>query len=156
MDIDPGQIIASAGLLAIATAAAYLDVRFRTLPNWLCLICAGAGLGVAISQFGIANITWHLAHCGLALAIGMALFATRMWGGGDAKLYAAFALWFPIEEFFRLIWWISLAGLLLVLGAFLLRAKAESSSWSIGKGVPYGVAISAGAVVTWASIVWLP
>jgi prepilin peptidase CpaA len=146
------QNIALVALVAIAVAAGYLDVRFRRLPNWLSLICAAAGLGFAFSIYGSADTLWHLAHGALALAIGMALFAARMWGGGDAKYYAASAFWFPLEAFFHLVWWISLTGLALVILALLLRGKATASTWLSVSGVPYGVAIGAGTVVTWATI----
>lgn len=146
-----GSIIASVCLAATIIAAAYLDVRFRVLPNWLCLLCAAAGLGIAISQSGTPEFLWHLAHSAIALVIGVSLFAGQIWGGGDAKFYAAVALWFPANEFFSLVWWISLAGLALVIGLLLLRRRAEGAGWSVVKGVPYGVAIGAGAAITWAT-----
>ena len=82
----------------------------------------------------------------------MALFAARMWGGGDAKYYAASALWFPLEAFFHLVWWISLAGVVLIVVALLLRKRTTASGWLAESGVPYGVAIGAGTVVTWVTI----
>lgn len=147
-----GHNIALVVQLAIAFAAGYLDLRFRRLPNWLCLISATAGIGFALGLYGSAGLLWHLAHGAVALGIGMALFAARMWGGGDAKYYAASALWFPLEVFFHLVWWISLTGLALVIVALLLRKKAAASSWLSVSGVPYGVAIGAGTVVTWVTI----
>ena len=89
-------------LVALALAAAFYDLRFRRIPNWLCL--TGAILGIVlnyrISQFaGLRQASLGVA---LAVAIYFPLFALRAMGGGDVKLMAAIGAlvgpsnWFPI------------------------------------------------------------
>jgi prepilin peptidase CpaA len=84
----------------------------------------------------------------VALGLGMftifaLLFAIGMMGGGDVKLLAAVALWFP---------WQSLPVLLFimaVLGGIVTLATLVEHRWRGRMGppeVPYGVAISLAAL----------
>ena len=76
-------------LAALVLAAAIYDLRFRRIPNWLCLTgtILGFVLNYRISQFaGLRPASLGVA---LALAIYFPLFALRAMGGGDVKLMAA-------------------------------------------------------------------
>lgn len=137
--------------IALACTAAIWDIRHRTIPNWLCLVTAICGLLVAAVPFDASLLLMHAAHLLVALVIGMGLFALRWWGGGDAKLYAAVAGWFPVAEFFQLMFWISIAGVLLVLGVFVRRGRMKRPRGEAGRALPYGVAIAAGMIATLAS-----
>ncbi len=146
-----GLILAS---LFACTAAAW-DIRHRTIPNWLCLGTAMCGLLTTALTFNAADLLMHAAHSVVAMIVGIALFALRWWGGGDAKFYAAVATWFSITDFFPLIFWISLAGLVLVLGLFVLRRFKKRPAGEAGKAIPYGVAIAAGMIATRAAAIAL-
>ena len=143
--------IALTGLLAIA---AWLDARSRKLPNWL----AGAILLVGIIQIAFlgdwANIGWHFAHGGIALVIGMILFAIGWVGGGDAKTYAALAVSFPLAHALPLLGTVSIA--MLILAVFWIavhRWKRRRAGQSKPKSkddfakIPLGVAIAAGGII---------
>ena len=133
----------------VSVAGAIMDIRKRSLPNWLSAvlaITAGGGLALAAGADALASSALHSL---LALLVGMLVFKLGMVGGGDAKFYAAAALGLPIGQALPFLGWTSLAGLLLLLvmvvGRRVVRS-AEGANWSWS--VPYGVAISAGFIAT--------
>ncbi|HYD06280.1 MAG TPA: prepilin peptidase [Reyranella sp.] len=142
-------IVATSLLALCALTGAWLDVATRRLPNWLCLATALAGLTVTVASGGLNDAISPALHAGLALAVGMALFGSGLIGGGDAKFYAACAAWFPLSAGFWLVFAVSLAGLLLVLGWLgyrkLTRAKPSEKTGNFAL-VPYGLAVAAGAL----------
>lgn len=139
-------------LVLLAGIGAWLDWRTRRLPNWLCGATFLAGLGVAVITVGLAAAALQVWHAALALLVGMALFAPGLIGGGDAKFYAAVAVWFPLAEGFRLLFLVALAGLVLTVALWGMvwrrhgRAGAGADPPVPPRTVPYGVAIAAGAL----------
>jgi prepilin peptidase CpaA len=87
----------------------------------------------------------------------MVLFAMGAIGGGDAKFYSAISAWFAIEEAFRLLFSVSLVGLVLALLFWRGRKLVGPPGSGAGSGshlmVPFGVAIAAGAVIRKAALV---
>lgn len=153
----PLDLAAFLVLAGLAGLGAWLDLRHRLLPNWLCALTLLAGLAFAFAQGGWPAVASGGGHALAALAVGMGLFALGAIGGGDAKFYSALAAWFVIEEGFRLLFSVSLAGLLLALLFWRGRKLARPSGSDAGSGshhdmVPYGVAIAAGAVVRKAAL----
>ena len=135
----------AAGLSILAISK---DVSQRTIPNWLCLVTAVAGLLYAVTTADAETLLMHLAHLLVALAIGMAFFALRWWGGGDAKFYAAVTAWFPLSAYFQLVFWISIVGLMLVIVTLAKRWRRLANAAEKSVGLPYGVAIGAGMIIT--------
>jgi prepilin peptidase CpaA len=91
----------------------------------------------------------HLTHFIVALAVGMLLFKVGWVGGGDAKLYAAAALWFAGTNAALLIFATGLAGLVLAI-FYILKRKLGSPpdrSKRTERRIPYGVAIAGGALI---------
>ena len=132
-------------LAVFALAGAWTDIRSRTIPNLLVLATALAGLAFPAIAGDWNAVLMHLAHFGVALLIGLGLFAAKFWGGGDGKFYAAVAAWFPIDDFFLLMFAISAVGLFLVLGVI---ARNGGKMFARGAAsVPYGVAIGLGALL---------
>jgi prepilin peptidase CpaA len=80
---------ATAVLLAVLVIlAAFWDIRWRRIPNWLTL--AGVVLGLALSWFlEVPGILASLKGLGLAFAIYFILYLLRGMGAGDVKLMAA-------------------------------------------------------------------
>lgn len=147
------NIVEWIGLAALAGFALYgglSDARFRTIPNLLCLAMATSGIVFALLAFDHLHAVYHLLHLAAALLIGMAFFALKWWGGGDAKFYAAGAAWFPISSFFALVLWISIFGILLLLATHRFRQK-NADVPRTAASVPYGVAIAGGFLATRAS-----
>ena len=137
----PDALLLALGLLLLLTAGT--DVRTYTIPNRLNLLIAvlaplfwwsvelppwpdvATRIGVALLVFGL-----------LALA-----FAVGMMGGGDVKLAAAVALWFPPLATVKMLVVMSIAGGVLTLLLLLIhRARTREGRPKI----PYGVAIAAG------------
>lgn len=138
------------GLLLIP--ASWLDWRERRIPNWLSLLILFAGLIFSFASGGIGALGLSAAHATIALFGGMALFALRVVGAGDAKLYAAVAGWFSLFDGLRLFVSVALAGLVLLVIWFVIRRVSGKRVTRAGDDphdmLPYGIAISLGAVLT--------
>lgn len=122
---------------ALAVLAAVLDLKTRTVPDWIPAVVLVWGLIGSI--LGVLPITFVQALLGLAVAavLTMPLFAIRAFGGGDVKLACACAACLgPVDTVLMLIA-TALAGGLLGLVA-LARKRAT---------LAYVPAIAAGAVV---------
>jgi len=140
----------------LLAGAAIQDLRTRTISNaWPAAIIA---LFVAAYPFGvlIEPLASHLLHFALALAVGMALFALGWFGGGDAKLYAAIALWFTLGTSLALFVSVALAGLVLAIAHLVIRMvqPSETRARAMREGkIAYGVAIAAGAIAALPKVV---
>ena len=145
------------GLLVIA--AGVTDFFTQRIPNWLVLVLAGSFVVQALLHLREVDWVSHLVAAGLCLGVGMLLFSLGQLGAGDAKLVASVALWSGLYSLIRLMFFTSLAGLLLLL--ILLGARRAVSAHGIagdrlpksllaGQGVPFGVAIAVGTLATMA------
>ncbi|CAN7517711.1 prepilin peptidase [Phenylobacterium sp. LjRoot225] len=137
------------------------DLVSYRIPNWISLaliagfaLAAGTGLAAGMS---LGAVGLNLAVGAGALAVGVAMFALGWIGGGDAKLFAAAALWigWPSVESYLAV--TALSGGALSLLLLSLRAPAARTfvlagpAWFArlaepGESVPYGVAIAVGAL----------
>ncbi|MFN3620935.1 prepilin peptidase [Sphingorhabdus sp.] len=135
--------------------AAVSDLRAYRIPNIL--------PGILILLFGVmqfvdssAEIPWeNLAHFGATLIVGMFLFSRGWIGGGDAKLYAATALWFAANGAAALLFFTTIAGALLALSFIVARLTGlRKNIPKEDRRIPYGVAIAAGGVITAAFLGW--
>lgn len=152
------QIPVAAQLLvcALLIAAAVQDGWSLTISNlWPALI-----IGLFMPTFALGalqgTLVSHLLHFVLALAVCMGLFALGGFGGGDAKLYAAIALWFPLDAALSLFVSVVLAGLLLAVAFLSIRMlqTRETRARAMRKGkIPYGVAITIGAIFALPNII---
>jgi prepilin peptidase CpaA len=138
--------------------AALRDVTSYTIPNWisgvliLAFFPAALALGLPLGGIGL-----HVTAGVAALAAGVAMFALRWIGGGDAKLFAAAGLWLGWPAAPEYLAVTAMAGGALALGLLGLRSMwlrpyvAGAPSWlgrlaTEGENVPYGVAIAVGAL----------
>jgi prepilin peptidase CpaA len=149
-------VLASFAILVIV--AALRDVTSYTIPNGLSLALIG-GFPVAALSLGLPLqvVGLHVAVGVAALVAGMVMFALRWIGGGDAKLFAAAALWLGLPAILTYLAVTALAGgglavLLLALRSSHVRPFVPNGpAWfgrlaEPGENVPYGVAIAAGAL----------
>ena len=76
-------------LAALAAAAAYYDVQYRRVPNWLVLIGLVLGFGLNTFVFEAAGFMIALKGFGLATIVYFPLYLLRGMGAGDVKLMMA-------------------------------------------------------------------
>ncbi len=141
--------------VAMLLAAAISDLRAYRIPNALPAILMLL-FGVAQIMDSSATVPWsNLAHFGISLIVGMFLFSRGWIGGGDAKLYAATALWFAWDGAVTLLFFTTIAGA--VLAAAFIAARLLGLRKNIPKKdrrIPYGVAIAIGGVVSASFVGW--
>ena len=143
--------LAAGCLGALCLIGAYLDVRYRRLPNLLVLVTLVAGIGWGWLNHDPGWIGSALLHALIALVVGMGLFRLGMIGGGDAKFYAAVAAWLPLKFALLMLLLVSSAGLVLALIMLARRrivGPPKDSASTDFRSVPYGLAIGIGAIST--------
>ncbi len=150
--------------LAMAFAAIW-DVFTLTIPNRLCLAVGAAFLAAAVlAGLPPLVVVTHVA-CGIGMLVaGFVLFNLRVMGGGDAKLMAVVALWLGATHLGLFVTYMALAGGVLSMVLLLYRARPLPfwllrQPWALQLhdrkgGVPYGVAIAAGALLVFPSTTW--
>ncbi|HEV7288430.1 A24 family peptidase [Sphingomonas sp.] len=134
-------------LVLILVSAGIEDARIREISNWK---NAAIALLALPWWFAMGLNPWPdmAIQLGIALAV-FALFAAAfhfgMMGGGDVKMIAALALWFPFNQLVTLLVIMSLAGgaiTLVMLVEKWVRRRSEQPE------VPYGIAIAIAALLT--------
>jgi prepilin peptidase CpaA len=148
---------------AMAFAAA-TDLFTMTIPNRLTL-----GLGVAffllapIAGLGWQDILSHMSAGAAMLLAGILLFSLGWLGGGDAKLLAAASLWLGFDQLAMFLTYTAAFGGALALAILAYGGTPVSvfplPGWGArlhtkGEGMPYGVAIAAGALFVYPATSW--
>lgn len=136
------------------------DLTTMKIPNWISLILLGVFLPAAfLCGLSLLDIGLHLGLGFAALLVGMAMFALRWIGGGDAKALAVACLWLGPTSMAPFLLWTAVVGGFFCLGLVAARqhypaisALAPGPNWVMRlmepKGdIPYGVAIAIGALV---------
>lgn len=134
--------------------AAIRDVETLTIPNWLNAWLAFLFIPACILAapgWDVANA--HLMTGAVAFVISIVLFMTGVFGGGDAKMIPGVMLWVGPHGTIDFVYGMAIAGgalaILVILARRVVPAHAAPGfayqTLQTGKGVPYGVAIAAGA-----------
>jgi prepilin peptidase CpaA len=143
---------------ALVIIAAFSDAVSFTIPNRVSLLLAATFIPAAMSVGQpIGEIGLCLAVGATALVVAIGMFAAGWIGGGDAKLFAASALWLGLPGAPTFLMFTALAGGALALVLMNARTPWFRSYFTSGPGwlarlampdagVPYGVAIAAGAL----------
>lgn len=151
------SLIALAVFAGLLVYAACSDIASLTIPNWLSIAMATLFAPAALAiNMPLAEIGVHYGFGLAMLVVGFFLFQANIFGGGDAKLVAAAAVWTGFTAFPTFILGTALAGGLLALA--LLSARKWSPFLAAAppfvnrlltpeSGVPYGVAIMAGGLL---------
>jgi prepilin peptidase CpaA len=147
-------IAAFAGLLIYAACS---DIARYIIPNWISIALVAIYPVVALAAGQpLTEIGLHLLFACAVLAVGFFLFAANIIGGGDAKLFAAAAMWTGFNAFFPFFYWTVVAGGLMALALIAARQfvkQAETNPPFVNhllkkqNGIPYGVAIMAGGLM---------
>lgn len=134
------------------------DFVNMTIPNKVTLgLVVGFLITALLVGLDASAIGWHLAAGASALLVTFALFAGGVFGGGDAKMVAATAVWLGFEPLLEYALLAAVMGGALTLLLLQLRCYPWPSmvlNYSFiarltneKEGVPYGVALGAAAMV---------
>ncbi|MFA5949001.1 MAG: prepilin peptidase [Hyphomicrobium sp.] len=143
---------------------AAMDLLTMTIPNRISLLLLASFL-VAAPLIGLSASEFlsHLGAGAIMLAAGIVLFAVGGFGGGDAKLLAAAGLWIGFDNLFTYLIYVSLFGGVLAVMILGYRSLPPYPlpGWAMrlherGTGIPYGIAIAAGALTVFPKTVWFP
>jgi len=142
---------------ATMIVAATYDVLTLTIPNWISLALIALFPLLAVrARLPLHELGRHVAIGVVALAAGIAAFAVGVVGGGDAKLFAAVALFMGPLGIAPYVLAVAIAGGVLAM-IFMLMHQQSVEAWmrrsavlaqivSRGAAIPYGVAIVAGGL----------
>jgi prepilin peptidase CpaA len=164
MIVELARLLLFPSLIAFAATS---DLLTMTISNRISLALVAGFLLLALAC-GLSphSILAHAAAGLLVLAVGLTLFARGLVGGGDAKLAAAVALWLGFGRLFDFALVGALLGGVLTLGILVFRFMPlppwlARHNWALrmheyGAGVPYGIALSAAALLIYPSTIWMP
>ena len=150
---------------AAMTLAGSMDLFTMTIPNRISLLlvagffCLAPFAGLGWTEVGMHVLT------GLAmLMIGIAFFAKGWIGGGDAKFFAATALWLGYEHLFEYALVAAVMGGVLTLALLMIRffqlpAMLAKIGWiarlhNAKHGVPYGIALAVAGLMIYPNTGW--
>jgi prepilin peptidase CpaA len=133
-----------------------------TIPNWISLTLVALFPLVALAAgLTLGDAGLHVAVGVGALLVGMTLFAGNFIGGGDAKLFAAIALYMGTGWIAAYLFAVAIAGGALAVAMLALRWAAHGPFapylarlqhlTRAGAGIPYGIAIAAGGLLVFPS-----
>lgn len=151
---------------AMAFAAA-MDLFTMTIPNRISLVLVAGFFCLApFSGMDLQTAALHVGAGVTMLVLGFACFSMGWIGGGDAKLFAATSLWFGFS--ITLLNYIAMATILGGVLTFVilsvrgrpLPAVLSGESWAeriyrADSGVPYGLALAAGALMAYPESIWM-
>jgi prepilin peptidase CpaA len=153
---DLARYALAAAYTGLMVWAAVSDIRSRLIPNQVVLILLALFIPWTLLSGGLLP---SLEAFGIALVVSVALYAFKVVGAGDSKLFAAAALFAGMDYLPQFALATALTGGAVALvslasrpqrafAMIMLRGKGD---W--GRGVPYGVAIAiGGTAVLWASM----
>jgi len=145
--------------------AAFSDLFSMTISNKISLLLIIGFVFFAWQiEMELVEILRHISIFAIVLVIGFVVFALNLAGGGDIKLLACTALWFGYDTASYLVlssfYGAFLAIIILNWRGMILSPKLHSISWvkqlhEDGFGMPYGVALGAGAITVFPSTLWM-
>lgn len=146
------QLALNAAIAGVAVWAAVSDVRVRRIPNWCVAAIAVLALTCAFVAGGPQLAATSLAVGAASLFCAVAIHALGMVGAGDAKLFAALAIWAGVEGFPAFMG--ALAVATLALSAWSIATRRGRVAVGAGglaalprqQTLPLGLALAAAAV----------
>ena len=164
--MDMSAIIALVFPLTLI-AGAVSDLFRYEIPNSLSLSLLLGYVAYAIAlDSDVVSAIQGLTSGLVVLVAGLVLFRLQFLGGGDVKLLAAAAPWIGWLGLPSFLIWTALWGGLLAVVILIGRGWAKRTSiwgpqwWqrllAVGGGVPYGIAICAGGLMSWTGIINSP
>lgn len=166
------------GALAVATAAAVIDVQQHRIPNWLTFPAMGAGVLLRAYFFGWKGALTALGGLLLVGGIVFLFFAIRAMGAGDVKLLAAVGAIVGPQYGIQVLVVTGIAGGVMAIFYALFRGQLRRTLVNVGSvmkyhatagiqahpelnldnpqtlRLPYGLAIAAGTLYTFVVTYW--
>lgn len=147
------------GLAGLFTAglliAALSDYLRRRIPNGVVIGLIVLYFAAALARISPSAVLSGLAAAGLAFAVTYLLYHFNVFGAGDAKLFTAVALFAGLGQLGTLaLATVLIGGAMAVLVLITRPGRAIRAMTTRGRdsgersGIPYGVAIALGAIVT--------
>lgn len=133
-------VLSAAAAIALLIAS-YHDIRHRSIPNWLPLSVAAAGLLKWLVLGQLAPALWAAAAAAIVFAVSALMFTQGWIGGGDVKLGTAVVFFLGAPATLQFLVLMALAG-----GALAIVLLIVSRGASERPTIPYGVAIAAAAI----------
>ncbi|HVP55667.1 MAG TPA: A24 family peptidase [Candidatus Eisenbacteria bacterium] len=164
--------------LAVAVAAAVMDVQQHRIPNWLTYPTIVAGVLLRSYLFGRSGMWTAVAGCLLVGGIIFVFYAVRAMGGGDLKLMAGLGALLGPRDAVTMLLATAIAGGVLALVYAGYRGQMRSTLGNVGTVVkfhawgglqahpelnldnpaalrmPYGLAIAVGTLYTFVTATW--
>ena len=125
------RLVAGA-LLPLVMLAAYFDIRWRRIPNWLTLSGIVVGLALNSTLDGWSGLRLSAEGFLLGFAVYLLFYCIRAMGAGDVKLMGAVGAiagpvgWFPV--FLAT----ALASGLIAIGLSLAKGRLRKTLWNVG------------------------
>ena len=141
-------------LAALLLAAAGEDAVRLKISNLLCLSVLLAAIAAMVISGFEADVWQNLLVFAALLAGGTFLFGRGLFGGGDVKLLAALGLWCNLGAAVAMLSGVFISGGILAIVVLAVRTFAPAAAAErivILKpkgGIPYGVAIAAGGLLS--------
>lgn len=145
--LDMGEFASVVLLVLLLVSAGIEDARKREIANWkngaIALLAVPFWLASGLPLW--PDVAIQIVVAAIVLAIFATAFHFGMMGGGDVKMIAALALWFPFGQLVTMLIVMSLAGgaitAIMLAEKWLRRRTAQPE-------VPYGIAIAIAALLT--------
>jgi len=147
--------------------AAVSDLLTMTIPNKISIfLCVLFALYAPIVGLGWQDIGLHLAGGVVVFIVCFGMFAMNWMGGGDAKLLTAVALWFGWSvDLLNFLFATAIFGMVLTMllisirPVLVLPERLARIEWLTHllhpkTGIPYGLAIAAGALLVYPTSPW--
>ena len=153
---DLARMAVAIALTGILIWAAVSDIRVRRIPNLSVLVVIGLFALWAIANRGVA-LSSALEAALVAFVITTTMYAFKVLGAGDAKLFSAVALFAGLQYLPLLAIATALTGGAIAAVSLASRPTRALTMLTLhgkgdyGRGIPYGVAIATGGAIT----VWI-
>ncbi len=159
--IENALIMVFPAAMAYGAATDLLTMRISNRVS-LGLLIAFLVIAPLAGMTGLEMLS-HLGVGAVLLVAGMLLFSMNLLGGGDAKLLAAAGLWIGFDQLVPFVAYVTIFGGALALLLLAYRCVPVGAlplpGWAArlhtqGEGMPYGVAIAAGALLIYPLTSW--
>ncbi len=143
-------------MVPLLAAVILYDLRLMRIPNGLVLLFLAVAVGILPFALPLDALLWRVAIALGVLAIGLALFATGLMGGGDVKILSVLMLLIPPSALPAFGVLLSIGVLVGIIGLSVARAlaKGKPTRWRAlwdRKRFPLGLGIGmAGLSFIWA------